>query len=82
MLYRQYQCVLHLQQPESMLDLETAGNRFVGRLQMYVANAEAANCRRVLVDALGLDLRSSMGHCMQQVVLRMQAQEPKEDASL
>lgn len=45
---------------------------------MYVASAEAANCRRVLVEAIGLDDRSSMGHCMQQVMLRMQLQEGSE----
>ena len=36
---------------------------------------EAKNCRRVLVEALGLDPKSSMDQCMQQVMLRMQSQE-------
>ena len=57
------------------------GQHVGGYSQVYVANAEAANCRRVLVDALGLDPRSSMGLCMQQLMLRMQSQEAKQDAS-
>ena len=59
------------------LDQRCAARELNGLLQVYVASAEAASCRRILVDALGLDDRSSMGHCMQQVVLRirMQSQE-------
>lgn len=40
-----------------------------------MAIGEAKNCQRVLVEALGVDAESSISHCMQQVMLRMQSQE-------
>ena len=45
-------------------------------MQVYVANTEAKNCRSLLIQSLGLEPDSSMGHCIQQVCLRLQLQAP------
>ena len=45
-------------------------------IQVYVANAEARNCRSLLIHSLGLEPDSSMGHCIQQMCLRLKLQCP------
>ena len=45
-------------------------------MQVYVANTEAKNGRSLLIQSLGLEPDSSMGHCIQQVCLRLHLQTP------